>query len=346
MRDLVRFVVIPALVGGLVGLAVMFADGGNKPGYADAVRRAAPAVVNIYSSKKVRPPICELPRFQEWCDSMAERGSQRLQSSLGSGVVVTEDGYILTNNHVIASADEILVAFNNGQATTATLVGSDPETDLAVIRVNATGLTAIALSRADNVQVGDIALAIGNPFGIGQTVSSGIISATGRARISQSPYDDFLQTDAAINPGNSGGALIDAEGRLLGINTLIISRTGGSQGIGFAIPAELALDVMAAIIRDGRVRRGWLGLELGSLAGGAGGLIVTTVLPGSPAALAGIRSGDRLIEVAGYPAENPADISQVIAASTPGAVIAMTVVRGDDLLTIEVVSGERPAPEA
>ncbi len=233
-------------------------------GCADAVTAAEPSVVNIYSKKAVHTrlhPICELPRYRELCDA-ANVPDRRPQNSLGSGVIVRSDGYILTNAHVIADADEILVSFSDGQTTSAQLIGKDPETDLAVIRANATGLSPIQMGSSDDARVGDIVLAIGNPFGIGQTVSLGIVSAKGRYGICSSPYEDFLQTDAAINPGNSGGALIDLQGRLLGINSFFYSQTGGSQGLGFAMPVELAFSVLDEIIADGRVTRGWLGISI------------------------------------------------------------------------------------
>jgi serine protease DegS len=350
MRELVRYVVIPALVGGVVGLAVMLLnqlDGpATRSGYAEAVKRAGPGVVNIYSSKVVSPPICQLPQFREWCERFSGAGRNHMQSSLGSGVIVRDDGYILTNNHVIAGADEILVAFADGQATTATLVGSDPETDLAVIQVQASGLTPIPSGSSDAAEVGDIALAIGNPFGIGQTVSSGIISAKGRAGISPSPYDDFIQTDAAINPGNSGGALIDADGNLIGINSLIFSRSGGSEGIGFAIPVQLAMSVLNEIIETGRVTRGFLGVELAnSPPTGAGvGLQITGLRPNGPAHRAGLRVGDFILAIDGHPAANSTAVSRQIAHTLPGDTLELQLLRDGQQLTISALAGERPTP--
>jgi serine protease DegS len=342
MKDVVRYVLVPALVGGLVGLLVMFANlfepSTARPGYAAAVKRASPSVVNIYTSAApADPAICRLPEFRRYCDN-------RMQSSLGSGVVVSSDGYILTNNHVIDGADEILVAFSTGQATVATLVGGDSETDLAVIKVAATGLPVIPTVDTDVSEVGDVALAIGNPFGIGQTVSSGIISAKGRAGISQNPYDDFIQTDAAINPGNSGGALIDADGNLLGINTLIFSRSGGSVGIGFAIPTDLAFSVLTQIIRNGRVTRGWLGAELAeaSIAGQVVGLHVACLYPGGPGALSGLRTDDVIISLNGKPANNSMAVIHQIAHIMPGDAMNLEVVRGPDRISLTAKSGERP----
>jgi serine protease DegS len=350
MRELLRYVLLPALVGGLVGLGVMLATKpgapASKPGYAQAVKRAAPAVVNIYSSKLLTPPICQLPRFKEWCDRFTGGEQNHMQSSLGSGVIVREDGYILTNNHVIAGADEILVSFNNGQATTATVIGNDPETDLAVIKVEASGLRPVDIGDSASVEVGDVALAIGNPFGIGQTVSSGIISAKGRTGISPSPYDDFIQTDAAINPGNSGGALIDAAGNLIGVNTLIFSRSGGSEGIGFAIPAQLAMSVLNEIVETGRVTRGWLGVELASTPapGMAVGLEVTRVLARGPADQAGLRVGDLIVAINEQPAVSSAVVSRLIAHAAPGSDIQLDILRGEEAMTVTARSGERPVP--
>jgi serine protease DegS len=351
MLEFVRYVFVPALVGGAVGLAVMLLSQADeptgKPGYAAAVKRAAPGVVNIYSSKLVSPPICNLPQFREWCERFTGAGSSHMQSSLGSGVVVREDGYILTNNHVIDGADEILVAFFDGQTTIASLVGSDPETDLAVIRVQANGLTPIAMGSSDEAEVGDVALAIGNPFGIGQTVSSGIISAKGRAGISPSPYDDFIQTDAAINPGNSGGALIDAQGRLIGINTLIFSRSGGSEGIGFAIPAQLAMTILEEIVETGRVTRGYLGVELANTPPpGAGvGLQITRVEPDGPADRAGVRIGDFIIAIDDEPAASSTAVIRQVAHTLPGTELDLDVLRGGRQLSFSALTGERPAPD-
>ena len=348
MREFVRYVFVPAIVGGLVGFAVMFAMSAgtvsSKPGYAAAVRLASPSVVNIYSSKFVKPPICQLPSFRDWCSRFSTPGSGRMKSSLGSGVIVREDGYILTNNHVIAGADEILVGFANGQVTTASLIGSDPETDLAVIRVQARGLTPITVGSSDDVEVGDLALAIGNPFGIGQTVSSGIISAKGRAGVSPSPYDDFIQTDAAINPGNSGGALIDTEGKLIGINTLIVSRSGGSDGIGFAIPSRLAMSILNEIIAKGRVIRGYLGVVFANTppTGAGVGLEIVGILPNGPADVAGLRVGDYLLAINEHPAVNSNLVTRQIAHALPGSEIELDVLRRGRKFTLTAESGVRP----
>jgi serine protease DegS len=301
-------------------------------------------VVNIYSTKMHKPAICQQPRFREWCDRFAGAGRSQMQSSLGSGVVVHADGYIITNLHVIDGADEILVAFADGRTSRAVLVGSDPETDLAVIRVPLTNLTPITLGSSDSVEVGDVALAIGNPFGIGQTVSAGIISAKGRAGISRSPYDDFIQTDAAINPGNSGGALIDTEGQLIGINTMTFTRSGDSAGVGFAIPAQLTYSILEEIIETGRVTRGWLGAVLASNPASrqSTGLQITAVEPGGPAARAGLRSGDIVLAVNKLPATDSNAISLEIGRTEPGNEIELKILRSGTQSLVVVIAGVRP----
>lgn len=347
MRDLLRYILLPALVGAVIGLGVLaFVNfKPQRPGYADAVRSAAPAVVNIYTTQRVRPAACERPEFQAWCDRMTLGTSERVQSSLGSGVIVRSDGFILTNNHVVANADEVLVAFHNGQATTATIIGTDLETDLAVIKVQATGLTAIPIGDSEAVAVGDLALAIGNPFGLGQTVSAGIISAKGRIGITASPYSDFLQTDAAINLGNSGGALIDVDGQLIGINTLIFSRSGGSEGIGFAIPARVAMNVLEQLVQSGEVVRGWLGLELGGAPapGLNSGLRVNAVLYGGPAYNAGVRVGDVVQSVDGLLATTSVTVSRQIASAEPGQTLRLEIERAGQSQVLEAVAIQRPA---
>jgi len=345
---LFRYILVPAIIGATLGLAVTFflfqlrgAD--DKPGYAAAVRRAAPAVVNIYSSRSLEPTVCQQPGFRDWCERFRGEGAGTLQTSLGSGVIASSEGHILTNNHVIEGADEIFVMFADGQSTTASLVGADRETDLAVIRVDASGLTPIEVGDSDAAEVGDLVLAIGNPFGIGQTVSSGIISAKGRTGVSESLYDDFIQTDAAINPGNSGGALIDTDGRLIGINTLIFNPNGEAQGIGFALPARLAFSILDEIVETGKVTRGWLGVTLSPPAAGIEGLLVTQVTPASPAALAGIEPGDRLLAVNHTSATDLAHLSRLIAEIPPGAEIPLTLQRGTDLIEVSTTAAERPA---
>ncbi|MEE4301914.1 MAG: trypsin-like peptidase domain-containing protein [Pseudomonadales bacterium] len=347
--NLARF--LPVLAGiafGLV-LGLLIAERGAKPrvapgGYADAVARAAPAVVNIYTSKIVTTsvhPFCDLPGLRQFCARMPER--RRMQSSLGSGIVVRADGHVLTNNHVIADADEILVALADGREVPAIVVGTDPETDLAVLRVPVPTPEVLTVAADDALRVGDVVLAIGNPFGFGQTVSQGIVSALGRYGFSDNPYENFIQTDAAINPGNSGGALVDARGDLVGLNTLIFSRSGGSQGLGFAIPARLALTVLDDIIARGEVVRGWLGVEVLLQGVEDSGLPVTAVTPQGPAARAGLRTGDLIVTVDEMPVGSARELAQRIAMLEPGRSVSLRVRRDGVLVDLAAVVGRRPA---
>ncbi len=320
--------------------------------YREAAKRAMPSVVNIFTTKGARQPktpFMDDPLFRRFFgDQQEER-----QFSLGSGVVISPQGYVLTNNHVIETADEIEVALADGRKAAAKVVGADPETDLAVIKINLQNLPAITLGHADQAKVGDVVLAIGNPFGVGQTVTMGIISALGRNHLGINTFENFIQTDAAINPGNSGGALIDANGNLLGINTAIYSRSGGSLGIGFAIPVTTVKTVMESIISTGQVVRGWIGVEpqdiTPELAESFGlsrksGAIIAGVLKGGPADKAGIRPGDILVAVEGKPVTDTFDMLNLIADLTPGHKAKMTVLRKSQESTIEVVIGKRPKP--
>jgi serine protease DegS len=344
-----RFFATAAMAGALLGLAVVAWTHRSNPagaGFADAVSVAEPSVVNISSTKSTdtrMQAICDLPRYRELCDQVNSSHQRHL---LGSGVIVSRDGYILTNAHVIADADEIYVTFFDDRTTLAEVVGTDPETDLAVIRANASGLKPITVGSSDDARVGDIALAIGNPFGIGRTVSMGIISAKGRNGFSDSPYEDFLQTDAAINPGNSGGALIDVRGRLIGINSLFYSQSGGSQGIGFAVPVKLALAVLDAIVAEGRVKRGWLGIEVANVGDVAtrDGVMLDSVVPDSPAATAGLKSGDVIVEVNGHATTNPREVTQQIASAGPGGTIELGLLRNGARLELHATAGLRPTP--
>jgi len=322
--------------------------------YADAVDRAAPAVVNIYTRTVVRQPINPLlndPFFRNFfnADQLPQR--ERIESSLGSGVILNEQGYVVTNNHVISGADSIVVALRDGREAQARIVGLDPETDLAVLKIELTDLPSITLAGNDELRIGDVALAIGNPFGVGQTVTMGIISATGRNRLGLSTYEDFIQTDAAINPGNSGGALVDAHGNLVGINTAIFSKSGGSQGIGFAIPSSLARQVMQDLISHGRVVRGWLGVEIQELtprlaesfgAGDRPGLIVAGIFRNGPAHQAGLQPGDILLQVEGEPVTTSRATMNRIARFKPGQKIALGVLRDGHEMTVTASIGERP----
>lgn len=323
--------------------------------YSEAVEKAAPAVVNIYSTRVVareEHPLMSDPFFRQFFgDDLPTQ--QRLLSSLGSGVIVSEDGYVLTNHHVIDGADEIQVALRDGREILAEVIGTDPESDLAVLRIELDNLPVIEISDTNDVAVGDIAMAIGNPFGVGQTVTMGIISATGRSHLGLSAYEDFIQTDAAINPGNSGGALVNAEGALVGINTAIFSRTGGSQGVGFAIPMRLASTILDDLVTQGRVIRGWLGVEAQEmtqdLAASFGlqaprGVVISGVVPEGPAAVAGLRPGDVLLEVDGRPILDARAAMSDIAAIQPGATLPLTLVRSGETFTIDLEVGERPLP--
>lgn len=329
---------------------------GAPVSYADAVERAAPAVVNIYSSRVVERdthPLMSDPFFRQFFGNNNAPSHQRMLSSLGSGVIISDDGYVLTNHHVISGADEIQVALRDGRETFAQVIGTDPESDLAVLKIDLEGLPVIKLTDSTQVAVGDVALAIGNPFGVGQTVTMGIISATGRSHLGLNAYEDFIQTDAAINPGNSGGALINPEGALIGINTAIFSRSGGSQGIGFAIPANLARNILEQLVTHGRVIRGWLGIEAQELnpelANSFGlnvpsGVIVAGVVSGGPADQAGLQPGDILLEVDGRAVIDPRRTMSDIAAVEPGTTLQVTVARGGKPLQASLVVGERPTP--
>ncbi|MER1966703.1 trypsin-like peptidase domain-containing protein [Castellaniella sp. GW247-6E4] len=324
-------------------------------GYAAAVERAAPAVVNIYTERHEDVPLIPLPG-DPGLEQLLRRlpGFTQRQSSvsLGSGVIVRADGYILTNHHVIESADAIRVALHDGRQAPARLVGADPESDLAVLRVDLSDLPVIAFSPRREVRVGDVVLAIGNPFGVGQTTTMGIVSALGRNRLGINIYENFIQTDAAINPGNSGGALIDTRGELVGINTAIYSETGGSLGIGFAIPAAAAHSVLDQIIEHGSVRRGWLGLEPQDITPDlarafrlreAAGVIVARVLPRGPAAAAGIQVGDIVRTLDGAPVRDSVDLLNRLAPLPQGTRVRLGLLRGGRALEVEARVGERPA---
>ncbi|PMR79550.1 Do family serine endopeptidase [Halomonas urumqiensis] len=323
--------------------------------YATAVERAAPAVVNIYSSRVVereQHPLMSDPFFRQFYgDDMPAR--QRMLSSLGSGVIISEDGYVLTNHHVIGGADQIQVALRDGRETLAEVIGTDPESDLAVLRIDLDDLPVIELADSTEVAVGDVSLAIGNPFGVGQTVTMGIISATGRSHLGLNAYEDFIQTDAAINPGNSGGALVNPEGAMIGINTAIFSRSGGSQGIGFAIPANLARNILEELVTQGRVIRGWLGVEAQEmnqeLAASFGlntprGVVIAGVVADGPAHEAGLRPGDVLLRIDGQPIIDARQTMSDIADIPPGDTLPLTVVRGGETLELSIEVGERPPP--
>lgn len=320
--------------------------------YASAVSSAAPAVVNLYTTKVVEKPahpLLEDPMLRQFFGNSLP-GQRRLESSLGSAVIMSEDGYLLTNNHVTTGADQIIVALRDGRETLARVIGSDPETDLAVLKIDLDDLPAMRLGRSDNIRIGDVALAIGNPFGVGQTVTMGIISATGRNQLGLNTYEDFIQTDAAINPGNSGGALVDANGNLIGINTAIFSKSGGSQGIGFAIPVKLALDVMEEIIEHGQVIRGWLGIEVQPLTAelaesfgleGRPGIVVAGIYRGGPAQRAGLQPGDLIVSIDGEPATDGRHSMNKVAQTRPGEKIDIEILRNGKPMTLTAEIGLR-----
>jgi Do/DeqQ family serine protease len=322
----------------------------------EAVRRATPSVVNIFTSKEIRTPRHPLlndPIFRRFFGDQAPEEAQRA-SSLGSGVIVSTSGYVLTNHHVVEAADEIEVALADGKKLLAKVVGNDPETDLAVLRLNADNLPAITFGSSDALRVGDVVLAIGNPFGVGQTVTSGIVSALGRTGLGINTFENFIQTDAAINPGNSGGALIDAGGNLVGINTAIFSRSGGSMGIGFAIPVSTAQMVLEQIVKTGSVTRGWIGVEVQEITapvaesfklGNVQGALIAGVLRGGPADKAGIKPGDVLTEVEGKPVADPATMLNLIAALAPGASAKLKLKRQNQDFDATVAVGRRPKPQ-
>ncbi|RQO34701.1 2-alkenal reductase [Herminiimonas sp. KBW02] len=322
--------------------------------FRDAAKLAMPSVVNIFTSKTATPsqnPFMDDPFFRKFFGDRFDE-QQEKQVSLGSGVIVSAEGYILTNNHVVEAADEIEVALTDGRKAIAKVVGSDPETDLAVIKINLDNLPAITLGRVEEARVGDVVLAIGNPFGVGQTVTMGIISALGRNHLGiLDAFENFIQTDAAINPGNSGGALIDANGNLLGINTAIYSRSGGSLGIGFAIPVTTVKSVMDGIIKNGHVVRGYIGVEpqdiTPELAESFGlkkstGAIIAGVLKGGPADKAGMQPGDILVSVEGKNITDMADMLNQIAQLSPGTKAKVVVLRRNQETNLNITVGKRP----
>jgi serine protease DegS len=321
--------------------------------YAPAVEIAAPAVVNIHTTKTVRRqmPGFDDPVFRRFFEEFLP--PERQQTNLGSGVIVNENGYILTNNHVIDGADEILVGLVDGRVLSASVVGRDQESDLAVLHIPASGLPSIVLGDSERLRVGDVVLAIGNPFGVGQTVTQGIVSATGRHQLGISTFENFIQTDAAINPGNSGGALINPRGELVGINTAIFSRTGGSQGIGFAIPTSIAKIVMTQIIEHGEAIRGWLGIEIQTLTPelaesfgipGGSGLVIAGVLPNGPAARAGLQPGDIITRINDQPVADARSALNLIAQSVPGTTIQLKGLRNGKTLEVKATVSKRPQP--
>jgi serine protease DegQ len=322
--------------------------------FAGAAKRAMPSVVNIYTSKEVRQrnPLLDDPVLRRFFPGLSD-GESRRATSLGSGVIVSSEGYVLTNNHVIEGADDIQLVLSDGRRLRATVRGNDPESDLAVLKAEGKDLPAITFGTLDNVQVGDAVLALGNPFGFGNTVTHGIVSALGRNHLGINRFEDFIQTDAAVNPGNSGGALVDSTGSLIGVNSAIFSQSGGSQGIGFAIPVSLARNVLEQIIRDGEVTRGWLGIEPQELTPDIAvafalqdvdGVLIRGVLKNGPADRAGLQVRDVVQQIDGKPTPDDATLLSQIAALTPGRQATLKVLRDKRPLELEVIVGKRPKP--
>ena len=321
--------------------------------FAPAAQKVIPSVVNVFTQQKVSNPAhpaLQDPIFRYFFGDRLDARPREV-SNLGSGVIISPNGYILTNQHVVEAADEIQVALANGKTVPARVVGSDPETDLAVLKIDASDLPAITFAEPDSLKVGDWVLAVGNPFGVGQTVTAGIVSALGRTHLGINTFENFIQTDAAINPGNSGGALVDASGNLVGINSAIYSRTGGSQGIGFAIPVSIARKVMEQIIKSGSVTRGWVGVEVQDLSPelaesfslkSAEGALIAGVLKGGPADVGGIRPGDILLAVNGHTVADSASLLNLIAALKPGEDAQLTVARKQQTLNLKIQVGRRP----
>ena len=319
-----------------------------------AAKRAMPSVVNVYSSKAVqqRSPMIDDPLFRRFFPGLEEDDNRRA-TSLGSGVIVSAEGYVLTNNHVIEGADDIQIVLSDGRRVRAKVRGSDPESDLAVLKTEISELPSITLGSLEPLQVGDPVLAIGNPFGFGNTVTHGIVSALGRNHLGINRFEDFIQTDAAVNPGNSGGALIDSGGNLIGINSAIYSQSGGSQGIGFAIPVSLARTVLEQIIRDGEVTRGWLGIEPQDISpeiaaalalGRADGVLIRGILRGGPADRAGMQAKDIVLAIDGKATRDVASLLAQIATLPPGTQTRLSLVRDRKPVDVDVTVGRRPKP--
>lgn len=327
--------------------------------WAQAISRAAPSVVSIHSTKAVSKdlsPLMRDPLFRQFFgDPRGGDPRQQLppeiQSGIGSGVIISKDGYVLTNHHVINEADEITVKLLDGRSIKAKVIGSDPETDVAILKINLKNLPAIPIGNSEELQVGDLVFAIGNPFGVGQSVTHGIISATHRTGLGISTFENYIQTDAAINPGNSGGALIDANGNLIGINNAIYTRSGGFQGIGFAIPVSLAKEIMIELIKQGFITRGWLGITVSQLSDDirkavnypkGEGAVVAGVIRGGPAFNGGLRPGDVIISVDGKSTKNPADVLALTSKLKPDSAHPISAVRNGETMDFRIVAGKRP----
>ena len=322
--------------------------------FAPAAQRVIPSVVNVFTQQQIRVPghpAIDDPVFRYFFGERFD-SKPRQVSNLGSGVIVSANGYILTNYHVVDAASQIEIALSDGRTLPARVIGSDPETDLAVLRIEANDLPAITFAQPDTLKIGDWVLAMGNPFGVGQTVTAGIVSALGRTHLGINTFENFIQTDAAINPGNSGGALVDASGNLVGINSAIYTRTGGSQGIGFAIPVSIARQVMEQIIKEGGVTRGWVGVEVQDLSPelmeslnlkpNQEGALIAGVLKGGPADRGGIRPGDVLLAVNNHPVKDSSSLLNLIAALKPDEIAQIPVNRKNQSLSLKIRIGRRP----
>jgi serine protease DegQ len=317
-----------------------------------AVNRAAPAVVSVSATKAgAHNPHESDPWYRYF---FGDRAQGEVQRGVGSGVIVSPQGYLLTNNHVVEGASEIEVGLKDGREAKARLVGTDPDTDVAVLKIELDRLPSITLGNVDALQVGDLVLAIGNPFNVGQTVTSGIVSALGRNQLGLSTFENFIQTDAAINPGNSGGALVDVNGQLVGINTAIFSRSGGSMGIGFAIPVDLARQVMEGLIKEGKVTRGWIGVEPRDLPAGYAesfklpikdGVLIAAVLQDGPAGKSGLKPGDVVTSVDDRPVANQVQLLNAVAALKPGSEAVLSVQRDTKTLHVKLTVAQRPAAQ-
>lgn len=343
--------------GSAVTIREVAHSGSARPisSYADAASKSLPSVVNVFTSKQVRAqrnPFMDDPAFRRYFGGHfpSDDRPQRV-SNLGSGVIVSEDGFILTNHHVVEAADEIQIALSDGTTLNAKVVGSDPDTDLAVLKVNRKELPAITFAKSDIQRVGDVVLAIGNPFGVGQTVTMGIVSALGRSHLGINTFENYIQTDAAINPGNSGGALVDGAGNLVGVNTAIFSRSGGSLGIGFAIPVSIVRTVMQEIIAHGVVTRGWVGIEVQEITPEVAesfaldsiqGALIAGVLRNGPADRAGIKPGDILLAVDGKPVKDSSSLLNLIAVLAPGKVAHLRLLRAKKEMQLNVSVEKRP----
>jgi Do/DeqQ family serine protease len=347
VRPTAAIVPLPAPVQNVA----LIGPGTAATGYSVAAKRASPAVVSITASRAPQRPRNDDPMFRYFFGDRARQLPEERQVGLGSGVIVSTAGYLLTNNHVIEGADDVEVLLGDGRSAKARTIGTDPESDIAVLKIDLDKLPVIAFGDADRLQVGDVVLAIGNPFGVGQTVTSGIVSALGRNSLGINIFENFIQTDAAINPGNSGGALVDVNGNLLGINTAIYSRSGGNLGIGFAIPVTTARQVMEGLIKDGQVTRGWIGVEPRDLTPEIAktldlrvkqGVLITGVVQSGPASEGGVRPGDVVVKIGGAPITNTPQLLSAVAALKPRETATVSVQRGSDALDIKVTVGQRP----